>query len=110
MLTGQQAIEIYKFKVDLLAQSKKISETRLYASPSLKIRGASLRYAKVYGVSSRCIRDIWNRRSWGYATSGLWEKDCKCFRNCGEEIKVPEVRLFLINYLWSPLLIVHDRR
>lgn len=71
MLTEQNAVDIYKFKLDLLAKISKYSGASLFHA----LRGQSLQLAKAYGMSSRSIRDIWNRRSWGYATHNLWNEE-----------------------------------
>ena len=31
--------------------------------------------AKTYGVTVRAVQDIWNRRSWAFATSHLWQQE-----------------------------------
>ena len=33
------------------------------------IRGLSKLVSKIYGVSARTIRDIWNQKTWAYATN-----------------------------------------
>ena len=69
MLKEQQVVEIYKAKVALQAQRRE-------DAPDTKklhmIKGHSLRISALYGVTSRTIRDIWNRQSWAYATRHLW--------------------------------------
>ncbi len=74
MLTEQAAIEIYKYKLALLANP------RYYYSNDkipgqIAVRGRSAPLSKLYGVSSRAIRDVWNRQTWGYATSPLWHEE-----------------------------------
>ena len=34
----------------------------------MSVRGMSGPISKVYGVSARTIRDIWNQKTWAYAT------------------------------------------
>jgi len=36
------------------------------------LRCANLRLSKQYGVSLKTIRDIWNHKSWAFATRHLW--------------------------------------
>ena len=58
MLTEQQAIDIYHIKLRHLEDQK----------CKLSIRGMSGPVSKIYGVSARTIRDIWNRKTWAFAT------------------------------------------
>ncbi len=57
LLTAHQAIEIY---------SSKFLRTQSAGAPT-----SSLDLAKHYGVSPKAIRDVWTRRSWGFATQHL---------------------------------------
>ena len=72
MLTVEQAVEIYKLKLSL-------QEDGISAGPQdawkLILRGKSATMSKFYGVSPRAIRDIWNRKTWGYATAHLWTQE-----------------------------------
>ena len=61
ILTAEQAIEIYGLKP--------VPRTDLLKLP--RMRGLSLPIAKKYGVSPKTIRDIWNRRTWAFATVSL---------------------------------------
>ena len=58
MLTEQQAINIYHIKLRHLEDQK----------CKLSLRGMSGPVSKTYGVSARTIRDIWNRKTWTFAT------------------------------------------
>ena len=58
MLTEQQAIDIYHIKLRHLEDQK----------CKLSIRGMSGPVSKIYGVSARTIRDIWNRKTWAFTT------------------------------------------
>lgn len=64
-----QAVEIYNHKI--LFQESKGSNHE-----SIRSKGSSRRecicLAKRFGVTERAIKDIWNRRSWAFATSHLW--------------------------------------
>ena len=60
-LSEEQAIEIFKRKRD---QSSRMSSV-------------SSALAKQYGVSSKCIRDIWHGRTWPEATFHLWNSEDK---------------------------------
>ncbi len=73
MLTEDQAVEIYKLKLLLhaVAQSNK-DESR---PTEILLRRESEILAKRYGLTIRAIRDIWNRRSWAYATHHLWTQE-----------------------------------
>jgi hypothetical protein len=65
MLNEQQVLEIYMAKLALQAQRRE-------DAPDTNNKGQSVRYSVMYGVTSRAIRDIWNRQSWAYATRHLW--------------------------------------
>ena len=69
VLTADQAIEIYKHKLCCLDKSK------VNGSNKNSSRGSSTPLAKKYGVSPKAIRDIWNRRSWAFATVVLWKEE-----------------------------------
>ncbi len=59
MLHESDAIILYLLKIDASTnnQSK---------------RGRSGPISKLFGVSARTVRDIWNRKTWAYATKHLW--------------------------------------
>ena len=59
-LTELQAVEIFRIKQRNIENEK----------GTLSTRGLSKLVSKVYGVSARTIRDIWNQKTWAYATSG----------------------------------------
>ena len=71
MLT--QAVEIFKHKIESL----KIAPFNQYSSRSALIflRRQSGHLAESYGVTVRTVQDIWNRRSWAFATSHLWPQE-----------------------------------
>ena len=74
MLTDIQVVEIYERKIALLSRSMSLQPGDSVSS-SLPVRGKSKSVAKLYGVSSRTIRDIWNRQTWGVTTSYLWDRE-----------------------------------
>ena len=80
VLTAKLAKEIYKRKLALLAQTA--SEYDFNASMSLK--GQSVPISHVYNVSAKTIRDIWNRKTWKFATRDLW---------CGDEMTGNQVSI-----------------
>ena len=59
ILTGLQAVEIIRIKQRNIENEK----------GTLSTRGLSQSVSKVYGVSARTIRDIWNQKTWAYATN-----------------------------------------
>ncbi len=82
MLDEQQVVDIYMAKLANLAQGRP-------DAPHNKrqvIKGQSARVSVLYGVSSRTIRDIWNRQSWAYATWHLWHLEPQL--GVGEESKI----------------------
>jgi hypothetical protein len=60
-LTDKLAAEIYAFKIAL----------RVLADFS----GMSSNIARIFNVSPKAVRDIWNHSSWKHATRHLWEND-----------------------------------
>jgi len=72
MLNESQAVDIYLCKLSL--------EARCGTDCSGDIRRRSMRgkcgpVSKMFGVSPRIVRDIWNRHTWGHATAFLWEQE-----------------------------------
>ncbi len=66
MLNEQQVVEIYMTKPALQLQRRQ-SRNDVPDTKKMKvIKGKSVRVSIMYGVASRTIRDIWNRRSWAY--------------------------------------------
>jgi hypothetical protein len=68
MLKEHDALQIYEFK---LSWKTECSKDKTYRS----LRGQSNQLSKFFGVSSRTIRDIWNRKSWASATRCLWSRE-----------------------------------
>ena len=68
MLTAIHAVEIYTMKLKWASQ---------HSVCNLKhtMRGMSIPVSKMFGVSPRAIRDIWNQRTWEYVTADLWDQD-----------------------------------
>jgi hypothetical protein len=69
MLCEKDVIEIYMTKLALRAQSR---EDAPFTNKMQAMKGQSVGVSVMYGVTSRTIRDIWNRHSWAYATRHLW--------------------------------------
>ncbi len=61
------------------------------------IRGMSIPVSKMFGISPRAIRDIWNRRTWEHATADLWEL----------ETFVEETEASLNEVLFSRIDLIH---
>ena len=72
MLCEAQVLEIYTLKLCFLAQR---GSPNPRAAWKLSMRGKCVPVSKVYGVSPRAIRDIWNRHTWGHATNKLWAQE-----------------------------------
>ena len=72
MLSESKVVEIYEHKLSLLAKRSTAAAAAPELSSSMSLRGESSSIAAAYGVSSRAIRDIWNRQTWAVATRGLW--------------------------------------
>ena len=65
MLTANDVLTIYEYKIWWNQQPE----------PHLSLRGQSQAVSKRFGVSSRTVRDIWNRRSWACETKQLWSRE-----------------------------------
>jgi hypothetical protein len=72
MLCEKDVVEIYMVKLALWAQSRDDAPD---TNKLQLIKGQSVPVSAMYGVTSRTIRDIWNRQSWAYATRHLWHLD-----------------------------------
>jgi hypothetical protein len=70
VLNDDLAIEIYKHK-DLLCRRRTYSS--VFMAPEALLRGQSAVVSKIYGVSAKTIRDIWNHKTWVDATLHLWD-------------------------------------
>jgi hypothetical protein len=69
MLTEHDAVAIYRMKISL--------QQRIGMDPSsrnqlVSLWGQSGPVAKLFGVSSRTVKYIWNRQTWAHATNHLW--------------------------------------
>jgi hypothetical protein len=88
MLDEQQVVAIYMAKLALRAQCRDDASD---ANTTKVIKGQSVCFSVVYGVTSRTIRDIWNHQSWAYATSHLWDVDPQL--SAGNLIDKPTVKV-----------------
>ncbi len=75
VLTPLLALEIYAQKVNL--QRPKSFGSCI--NKSCLLRGQSAVVAVKYNVSAKTIRDIWNRRTWTFATCRLWKQECSLY-------------------------------
>ena len=72
MLTRDQAIAIYRAKISTCAEfSTSIQNNDSCATGNI-MRGRSNFYSRLYGVSTRTIRDVWNRKTWAHVTQSMW--------------------------------------
>ena len=62
VLTPQLAVEIYLHKLALEGLDS-----------SKMLKGRSVPVSKRYNVSAKTIRDIWNRKTWAFATEIVWK-------------------------------------
>ena len=69
-MTSDQAVEIYRYK--LLSLNGYLKDGMLLHH---RAKGCSGPLALKYGVSPKAIRDIWNRRTWAFATVELWKEE-----------------------------------
>ena len=73
-LTKSQAVEIYQLKTSM--KDDTISNfIPAFQPPNQLKRGHSVQIGIRYGVSSRTIRDVWNRKTWSFATQHLWSTE-----------------------------------
>ncbi len=72
VLSPELAYEIYAYKLTLQTTTDFAS---CFEASGSKLKGKSSRLAKHYNVSAKTIRDIWNRRTWTFATCNLWRDE-----------------------------------
>ena len=96
MLTELQAIEIYRTKIEFTSKAR--SGTAL---PLRNFASESIRVGKIYGVSPRTVQNIWNRRSWGYATKQFWNCESS---DMGSQRTMPSDEVKQISILHLPYL------
>ncbi len=70
MLKQSDAVKIYELKLTLRLEQQDTSGLK-----PLSLRGQSVPVSKTFGVSSRVVRDIWNRRTWAFVTKPLWSQE-----------------------------------
>ena len=63
VLTEAQAVEIYSCKLRLLDASER---------GEVKLRGQSTAVGEKFSISSKTVKDIWQHKTWKYATFHLW--------------------------------------
>jgi hypothetical protein len=69
VLTPKLAREIYEQKLKILTRKDSPGCLRRWSL----LRGQSVSVATRYNVSAKTIRDIWNRKTWTFDTSCLWQ-------------------------------------
>jgi hypothetical protein len=62
MLIESDVISLYKMKLDASFHCQ-------------SMKGRSGPVSKLFGVTARTVRDIWNRKTWAYATRHLWPRE-----------------------------------
>uniref|UniRef100_A0A7S0MMZ1 Uncharacterized protein n=1 Tax=Cryptomonas curvata TaxID=233186 RepID=A0A7S0MMZ1_9CRYP len=68
VLTVDQAAEIFNLRVPFCQATSSSARDRLFTSRSITV-------SRIYGVSPKAVRDIWNKRTWRHATRALWTED-----------------------------------
>ena len=61
VLTPQLAREIYLYKIGF----------ECLDHSAMLLKGRSVQISKKYNVSPKTIRDVWNRRTWAFATETI---------------------------------------
>ncbi len=79
MLTESNAVKIYEFKLTF-----RLGQQDMSGLKQLSLRGQSEPVSKLFGVSSRVVRDIWNRRTWAFVTKPLWSQESAWISNSEE--------------------------
>ncbi len=64
VLTDDQAAEIFNLRVPF-TDATNASPDRVFTSRSMVV-------SRIYGVSPKAVRDIWNKRTWRHATRAFW--------------------------------------
>jgi hypothetical protein len=98
MLSEEQVLEIYMAKVSLLNQDSALDTNKMQM-----IKGQSVRVSVMYGVTSRTIRDIWNRQSWAYVTRHLWCLEPQLGSEDVHNMPTIKVLLYPFHHLFSAL-------
>ena len=68
VLTVDQAAEVFNLRVPFCLTTSPTARDRLFTSRSITV-------SRIYGVSPKAVRDIWNKRTWRHATRTLWTED-----------------------------------
>ena len=68
VLTPRLAVEIYLLKMKL----ENLENSSSCKDKANMLKGRSVPVAKKYNVSAKTIRDVWNRRTWSFATESVW--------------------------------------
>jgi hypothetical protein len=67
VLTHHQAIAIFEMRGPFY-ESTDCSRDRAFTSRSVMV-------SRVFGISPKAVRDIWNKRTWRHCTQALWTED-----------------------------------
>ena len=74
VLTGRQAAEIFRLK-SVVEKNQRIDRRAVSRSRLV---------AEQYGVSPKTVRDIWNRKTWVFATMHIFlTENCTLDQECG---------------------------
>ena len=84
MLTGSDAVGIYKMKLVMQNQNKGLHSSCLESN---SLWGKTRPVAKLFGTNIRTVKYIWNRKTWAHATKHLWAMET-IFRPHAYESKV----------------------
>jgi hypothetical protein len=85
VLTHQQASMIFEMRGSVFNEAKSSRATAFTAR--------SVMVSRMFGVSSKTVRDIWNKRTWRHCTEALWTKEGNDFRQFSSTawpIQVPQ--------------------
>jgi hypothetical protein len=72
-ITAQQAVEIYKLKLEFMSSIASGSEPK--RSKDARIKREHALVGARYHISAKSVSDIWNRKTWVVATSHLWSAE-----------------------------------
>ena len=92
VLRPEQAAHIYSLKPVFDALEK----IGMMSDAESQSKGRSVPLATMFNVSAKTIRDIWNRKTWTFATRHLWKQE-KTIQRLGRES--PQAHSQVINVM-----------
>ena len=106
MLCKVQVLEIYKLKISFIESHLSVSRA---GTCEQWMRGKNIPVARRYGVSPRAIRDIWNRKTWVFATQELWPLENHSYANRTERsvLEPAQVSFWNLCLFWNNSILTY---